>query len=222
MINPRTAFSITLACTVVTSVAHAQRASRPAAACRVDSSAAWYKRQRTWFDDSKHAWSNDTLRTKLLRAAGLDASAPVAVQWGWAIAGDPAPGGDSAMTTALFTLARARGSAWPTKSVVGAAGAHAVALLALRDTALGRAALHRMMEAGPDESPAADVATLEDRLRLISGRKQIYGTQFQRGEKGLTLAPMEDSAHVDLRREDAGLPPFTLSACLARSVMPRP
>jgi hypothetical protein len=76
-----------------------------------------------------------------------------------------------------------------------------------------------MMEAGPEESNAADVATLEDRLRLQSGRKQIYGTQFRVGADGrLVLAPMEDSAHVDLRREDAGLPAFATSACLARKV----
>jgi hypothetical protein len=73
-----------------------------------------------------------------------------------------------------------------------------------------------MMEAGPAESPAADVATLEDRLRIVSGRKQIYGTQFRRapGEK-VVLAPMEDSAHADLRREDASLPPFKLGLCMA-------
>jgi hypothetical protein len=197
------------------------RGSQSAANCRVDSSAAWYKRQRTWFDDSKRTWTNDTLRAALLRGAALDMSAPVAVVWGWAIAGESSSAADTA-TKALLALARTRGSAWPTRSVVGAAGTHAVAVLALRDTALGRVAVRRMMEAGPDESPAADVAMLEDQIRLISGRKQIYGTQFQRTEKGLVLAPMEDSAHVDLRREDAGLPPFKLSACLARAGAPRP
>jgi hypothetical protein len=30
-----------------------------------------------------------------------------------------------------------------------------------------------MMEAGPAESPSADVATFEDHMRLIWGRKQI-------------------------------------------------
>jgi hypothetical protein len=55
-------------------------------------------------------------------------------------------------------------------------------------------------------------------LRLQSGRKQIYGTQFRIDGGRLVLAPMEDSAHVDLRREDAGLPAFKTSACLANEV----
>jgi hypothetical protein len=91
-----------------------------------------------------------------------------------------------------------------------------VFLLVALDTGLARTALHRMMEAGPVESPAADVAALEDRLRLGWGRKQIYGTQFRVNASGkIELAPMEDSAHADLRREGAGLPPFKLGLCLA-------
>lgn len=66
-------------------------------------------------------------------------------------------------------------------------------------------------------APAADVATFEDHMRLIWGRKQLYGTQFRRGPDGVvTLAPMEDSSHADLRREDAGLPPFAIGLCLAK------
>ena len=73
------------------------------------------------------------------------------------------------------------------------------------------------MEAGPTESPAIDVAMWEDASRLRAGRKQIYGTQFLVDERGkVTLASMEDSAHADLRREGAGLPPFKLGVCFAR------
>jgi hypothetical protein len=93
---------------------------------------------------------------------------------------------------------------------------HAVYLLSQSDTGLARNVLHRMMEAGPAESPAADVATFEDHLRLVWGRKQIYGTQFRVGAGGkVELSPMEDSAHADMRREDAGLPPFNVGICLA-------
>src|SRR6476661_3359848 len=99
-------------------VAEAQ--SKPAAKCDLKPSDAWVKRQAEFFDDSKHDWSDDTLRTALLQAAGLAAQ---------------------------------RGSTWPTRSVVGAAGVHAVYLLSQSDTGLARNVLHRMMEAGPAESP---------------------------------------------------------------------
>jgi hypothetical protein len=179
---------------------------------------AWVKRQAEFFDESKHDWTNDSLRTALLAAAGLTAPLKTPVNLGVRVEGADStpPAGAAAMVEALKKLAATRGSTWPTKSVVGAAGTHALYVLVSLDTGLARAALHRMMEAGPVESPAVDVATLEDRLRLVWGRKQIYGTQFRRGADGkVQLAPMEDSAHADLRREDAGLPPFKLGLCMA-------
>jgi hypothetical protein len=196
----------------------AQRSAK--VACKVDVNASWFVKQRAWLDDSKTTWSNDTLRGTLLRAAGLEPTSQLALQYGFEVddsvaATTPA---DTAMIAQLRALAAARGSVWPTKSVVGAGGVRAVWLLAHRDTALARATLKRMMEAGPEESHAADVAMLEDRLRLLWGRKQLYGTQFRPGAgEDLVLAPTEDSAHVDLRREAAGLPPFRTSACLARA-----
>jgi hypothetical protein len=202
--------------------AGAQKPRQADQRCRVDSSAQWFAKQRAWLDESKHAWSDDTLRASLLRATGLESVNTLPVQMGWEAesdAGTPTvTSTESAVVSQLLKLAATRGATWPTKSVAGAKGTRAVWLLAHRDTALARAALKRMMEAGPEESNAADVATLEDRLRLISGRKQLYGTQFRVGADGrVTLAPMEDSAHADLRREGAGLPPFKVSACLARA-----
>ena len=179
---------------------------------------AWVKRQAEFFDESKHDWTNDSLRNALLDAAGLKAPLKIPVQFGVRVEGADStpPAGAAAMVDALKKLASTRGSTWPTRSVVGAAGTHAVYLLVGLDTTLAKTALHRMMEAGPAESPAADVATLEDRLRLLAGRKQIYGTQFRRGGDGkVELAPMEDSAHADLRREGAALPPFKLGLCMA-------
>jgi hypothetical protein len=189
-------------------------------ACKIVPSAAWVKRQAEWFDESAHAWTNDTLRTALLSAAGITAPLTAPVQLGVQIEGKSYPLGPTAdaMMAQLKTLASTRGSAWPTKSVVGAAGVHAVYLLVERDSVLSRAVLRRLMEAGPVESPAVDVATLEDRVRLQAGRKQLYGTQFRVDDRGaIVLAPMEDSAHADLRREDAGLPPFALGLCLAKN-----
>jgi hypothetical protein len=193
-------------------------ASASAQKCGWKPADAWVKRQAEFFDDSKHDWSDDTLRTALLQAAGLGPSLTAPVQLGVQVEGrEPSLGaGVAEMTERLKVLAAARGSKWPTRSVVGAAGGHAVYLLSQSDTGLARNVLHRMMEAGPSESPAADVATLEDHMRLIWGRKQIYGTQFRVGADGkIALSPMEDSAHADMRREDAGLPPFKVGLCLA-------
>lgn len=206
-------------------VAQVKSARARTAECRIRPSDAWVKRQAEFFDESKHDWTNDSLRNALLAAAGISVPLTIPVNTGVQLVDrQPALGPTAAtLTEELKKLALARGSTWPTKSVVGAAGAHAVYLLALSDTGLGRAALHRMMEAGPAESPAVDVATFEDRMRVLSGRKQIYGTQFRVDEKGrVVLAPMEDSAHADLRREDAGLPPFKLGLCLSASLPSKP
>jgi hypothetical protein len=92
----------------------------------------------------------------------------------------------------------------------------AVWLLSQRDTALQRAALHRMMESGPDEALPADVAVVEDRVRLQSGRRQLYGSQLRMRSGKLTPAPIEDSAHVDMRRDAAGLPPLRQAICAVR------
>jgi hypothetical protein len=183
--------------------------------CRVDSSAAWFTKQREWLDDSRHGWSNDTLRASLLTAAGLNEGSVTAIQLGYQVQRGQPAALDTSAVAMLKTLAATRGSTWPTRSVVGGAGTRAVWLLAQQDTALARAVLKRMMEAGPDESNASDVATLEDRLRLIWGKKQLYGTQFRVNNGKIEVLPTEDLVHVDLRREDAGLPPYKVSECLA-------
>lgn len=212
MLSIRTAF----AASALASAAGAQ------AACKVSANDAWVKKQAEWFDDTKGGWSNDGLRAKLIEAAGLSPQLKMPVSNGVEVAGRaPALGATAgAMIDSLKKLAAVRGAEWPTKSVVGAAGVHAVYLLTLGDTGLARASLHRMMEAGPAESPAIDVAMFEDHMRLIWGRKQLYGTQFQIENGKVVLSPMEDSAHADLRREDAWLPPFKTGMCIARSVKP--
>ena len=129
---------------------------------------------------------------------------------------DPAAlGGDSAVIASLKALAAQRGSNWPTKSVVGARGVRAVAALALRDPQLLRGALHRLMEAGPEESFPPDVATLEDYMRSTNGRGQLYGTQMEMNGKTAVPKRTEDLAHVDLRRDGAMLPPLETARCVA-------
>src|SRR6185503_4667422 len=198
------------------------RALAQATACpALDTTAAWYRKQTAWADESRGGWSNDSLRTALLRAARVDPRLDATPLAGFEIVGADASNGtaaDSAALAHLRGLARTRGAAWPTRSVVGPAGVRAVWLVAGTDSALARTALHRMMEAGPDESPPAAVAVLEDRLRVQNGRKQLYGTQLRRSANGsLEPLPIEDPKHVDLRRDAAGLPPLGQALCSARS-----
>jgi hypothetical protein len=189
----------------------AQRATR--ACTRPDTAAGWFKQQRQWLSDEKHDWSDDEFRNGLLSAAGLMAKS-LGAQIGAQRLDEPTVAvSDTAVLSRLRTLAATRGSAWPTRSVVGAAGVRAVWILAQGDTALQRVALHRMMESGPDEALPADVAVLEDRVRLQSGRKQLYGSQLRMVNGKLAPAPIEDSAHVDMRRDAAGLPPLLQAMC---------
>ena len=201
------------------------RAQQGGSCAPLDTMATWYRKQKAWLDDSRHDWSNDSLRTALMRAAQLDREDPTGPLSGYELVVPNARTSvtaDSATLNYLRNLIRTRGTQWPTRSVVGAAGVRAAWLLVGQDSALSRAALHRMMEAGPDESPPAAVATLEDRIRVQSGRKQLYGTQVVRRADGtVEPLPIEDPKHVDLRRDAAGLPPLAHAKCAARATMVR-
>ena len=191
-------------------------AQRRAPHCTLpDTSSEWYRKQREWLSDVKHDWSDEAFRNSLVGAAGLMATA-LPAQTGVQREDSTIGAADTAVLGRLRTLAATRGSTWPTRSIVGAAGVRAVWILVQRDTALQRTALHRMMESGPDEALAADVAVLEDRVRLQSGRKQLYGSQLRMVNGRFVPAPIEDSAHVDMRRDAAGLPPLKSALCQLR------
>lgn len=202
-----------LAATLLSATALGAQASK---SCKVDSTAEWYRAQRTWLKETS-TWSDDAFRTQLLQAAGVDATKPIALQYGFDFGtASAAMPNDSAAMTRLRALTAQRGATWPTRTVVGAAGVRAVWMLSTRDSTLTNTFLHRLMEAGPDESMPADVAMLEDRQRLRAGRKQIYGTQMRVVDGKVEPYPTEDLAHVDLRRDGAQLPPYAVSFCLAR------
>ena len=192
---------------LVAGAANAQNCKQP------NPSAPWVLVQKQTLSEEDGAWKNDSLRKVLLKAANM-ASPAVSLQLGWEAPSMP----DSTPIDVLTSLKSApRGSPWPTRSNVGLAGVRAVFLLAHRDTAFARVAMRRLMEAGMDESIKPDLAVLEDRVRLQSGRKQLYGTQLIQGNGKLVPAAIEDSAHVDLRRESANLPPLAWSVCNANS-----
>jgi hypothetical protein len=169
--------------------------------------------------ESAHDWTDDTLRAALVDAArSLDMarSSGVPIEMGAVV---PVASGAGDTSGVVQMRARLRDMAskrtWPLRSMVGAAGVRAAWLIARGDSALSTAAMHRMMEAGPGEASEADVAVLEDALRIRNGRKQIYGSQLVRSTdgNGFVSAPTEDIAHVDMRREAAGLPPLRAAIC---------
>jgi hypothetical protein len=178
-----------------------------------DTTKEWFRLQRDWLDDSKHGWSNDSLRAKVMTAAGLDPAKRVGVQFGWTTLESPPR--DSA-SAAILRPMMGRGGVFPTRGVVGAGGAHAAFLLLMRDSTLENRGMHRFMEAGLGEGFETETAMLEDRTRARAGRGQLYGTVLKAGADG-KLVPLriEDSAHVDLRRESAWLPPLKQSVCAA-------
>ena len=71
-----------------------------------------------------------------------------------------------------------------------------------------------MKQATEGDVSKIDIAYLEDRVRVNTGRGQIYGTQFRetRNEEGIVVAyepkPIEDIEHLDDRRISVGLEPF--------------
>ncbi len=200
------------------SIAFAQKTKSAAKCTLPDTTKAWAKDQRAWLTEPTKDWTNDSLRTALLSAAGLDVKSALSLKPGFTIKDAPAIGGAAGdeIRALLKKRLSTRGSEWPTRSVVGAAGMHAAWLLVLGDSALEASAVRRFMEAGPQESFATDVAMLEDRVRVRNGRGQLYGTMLAADEKGV-LAPtrLEDEPHADLRREGAMLPALTQALCAA-------
>jgi hypothetical protein len=101
---------------------------------------------------------------------------------------------------------------WPGRSLVGEDGAMAAWMLAQHAEAFPDrqrtllAALSRAVADG--EASPAQLAYLEDRVRVGEGRPQRYGTQYLVTADGArTPFPVEDPAGLDARRAAAGLPP---------------
>ena len=119
---------------------------------------------------------------------------------------------DGPNTERLKEIVAARG--WPTRDEVGEDGRAAVFLIvqhADRDPAFQRQALDPMREAyEAGDASGGDFALLTDRVRVAEGQPQLYGSQlFMEPGKAPALRPIEDSAHVDARRAEVGLPPLS-------------
>ncbi len=111
----------------------------------------------------------------------------------------------------LHAILREHG--WPGRSTVGADGAEAAWLLlqhAILDPDLMRSALplvERAVQAG--EAARGHLALLEDRVRVLEGRPQLYGTSHDWDDRGrMSPRPIEDPARVEERRRRVGLEPL--------------
>jgi hypothetical protein len=175
--------------------------------------------RRLWADLLRRTRRDQELRRRL-------PAAPAATD---PAAADPAAT-DPELLDELAALERENGAwlahlvdtrGWPGRSLVGADGAMAAWLLAQHvDVPLQRRllpVLRAAAEAG--EATAAQVAHLEDRVRVGRGEPQRFGTQFRQAADG-TLEParIEDPAGLDDRRAAVGLEPF---AAYLRTVQAR-
>lgn len=102
---------------------------------------------------------------------------------------------------------------WPGRKLVGPDASKAAWLIAQH--AISRPDLQRrwllllQRAAARGEAPAAEPAYLLDRIRMLEGRPQIYGTQFDWTEAGhLEPHPIEAAEEVDRRRATVGLGPL--------------
>lgn len=102
---------------------------------------------------------------------------------------------------------------WPTVPLVGPEASEAAWLIlqhAIGCPDLQRHGLRWLADAvARGEAPARQLAMLEDRVRRLEGRPQLYGTQFDWDAHGeLSPEPIEDAADVDQRRAEVGLEPL--------------
>lgn len=101
---------------------------------------------------------------------------------------------------------------WPGISLVGLEGCRATWLVAQHSICtpdLQRKFLtHLTKSAESGDAPRKQVAFLIDRIRFNENKPQLYGTVLDWNEMGELSCEVEDSANLDIRRREVGLPPF--------------
>lgn len=112
---------------------------------------------------------------------------------------------------------------WPTVAQVGQEAVMAAFLIvqhAVHDTAFMRAMLPAIQDSyRRGDLDGGAVAMLVDRIEVKAGRPQIYGTQLSLKDGRWILEPIGDSARVDERRRQMGLPPLAEFLRLVDSVL---
>lgn len=97
---------------------------------------------------------------------------------------------------------------WPSISKVGEDGSRAAWLLvqhADHDIPFQQHCLALMKDVPEGDINKGDIAYLEDRILVNSGKPQLYGTQFDGAKKNLVPRLIHDPANVDTRRAAMGM-----------------
>jgi hypothetical protein len=100
---------------------------------------------------------------------------------------------------------------WPDQRIVGEKAAMAAFMVIQHNDFSHQKQYLPLLRTAVAEGKARgqDLALLEDRVLVGEKKKQIYGSQLQRNEKGgLEFCPIEDEEHVDERRKSVGLKPL--------------
>lgn len=96
---------------------------------------------------------------------------------------------------------------WPDLRFAGVGSQAAFLVLLHADASIQRKYLPMLRDAVKRHDALGDhLALLEDRVRVVDGRSQLYGTQLS--GTPLHFEPIEDPAHVDERRSSIGLEPL--------------
>ena len=97
---------------------------------------------------------------------------------------------------------------WPTPSKVGSKAARAAWLIAQHadyNPEFQEKCLELLQDSKDADIDPSDIAYLTDRVRVNTGRKQLYGTQFNENNEP---HPIENPDELDVRRNEAGMDSF--------------
>jgi len=187
-----------------------------------DTSTRWQRMSAEWSRET--TWTNDSLRRVLIQLAEEDQR----IRSGAGIA-------DSMQNAAFVARMRQRDSidlvrlkeivarfGWPTKSMVGAAGASAAFLIAQHNESYQPEVLRMLHALPPGEAQTSEVAMMEDRLNTRGGKAQRYGSQLKPVTGPVAeFYPIEDVSRLEERRASVGLPPMSVYICMMQGFMGR-
>jgi hypothetical protein len=102
---------------------------------------------------------------------------------------------------------------WPTIALVGEEASQAAcAILAHSADHIWQAQLVPELQqlVATDKIFGFDVAPIVDRLLVLSGKAQEFGTQFEARDGKITILPVQDQQHLDQLRAQYLLPPVSI------------